>query len=49
MVLEYGEKETEYLKSKDKRLGEIIGRVGHITRQADDNLFSSAIKAVLPR
>lgn len=47
MVLEYGEKETEYLKSKDKRLGEIIGRVGHITRQADDNLFSSVIHHII--
>lgn len=43
MFLEYGEKETEYLKSKDKRLGDVIDKIGHITRQADDSLFSSVI------
>lgn len=26
----YGERETEYLKSRDKRLAEAIDKIGHI-------------------
>ena len=29
----YGEKETEYLKKKDKKLAEVIDRVGHVYRK----------------
>ena len=36
---EYGEKETSYLKSRDKRLGEVIDRVGPIYREVDPDLF----------
>ncbi len=30
---EYSEEETGYLKSRDKRLGEVIDKTGHIYRQ----------------
>ena len=39
----YGEKETEYLKRKDKRLGEAIDRIGHIYREVSEDVFSSVI------
>ena len=42
MFFVYGEKETEYLKSRDAKLGEIIDRIGHIDRETDGDLFSAA-------
>lgn len=44
---EYGEKETSYLKSRDKRLGEVIDRVGPIYREVDPDLFSSVIHHII--
>jgi DNA-3-methyladenine glycosylase II len=38
MYFEYGDKETEYLKRKDKRLGDEIDATGHIEREVDDDL-----------
>lgn len=46
-VFEYSEEETGYLKSRDKRLGEVIDKTGHIYRQTDDNLFSSVIHHII--
>jgi DNA-3-methyladenine glycosylase II len=47
MYFEYGDKETEYLKRKDKRLGEAIERIGHIEREIDGDLFSSIVHHVV--
>ena len=47
MIFEYGEKETEYLKSKDARLAEVIERVGHIERAVDTDLFSSVVHHII--
>ena len=47
MFFEYGEKETEYLKSKDPRLAEIIEKVGHIDRAVDSDLFSSVVHHII--
>lgn len=47
MFFEYGEKETEYLKSKDVRLTEIIDKVGHIDRAVDRDLFSSVVHHII--
>ena len=33
MYFEYGDKETEYLKSRDARLAEVIDKIGHIDRK----------------
>ena len=41
MYFEYGDKETEYLKSKDKKLCEVINKFGHINYEVDTNLFSA--------
>lgn len=45
--IEYGEEEINYLKSRDKRLGEVIDKIGHINRQMDNDLFSSVIHHII--
>lgn len=47
MFLEYGEKETEYLKSRDKRLGEAIDRIGHVNRAVDADLFAAVVHQIM--
>ena len=47
MYFEYGEKETEYLKSKDARLADVIEKVGHINRAVDSDLFSSVVHHIV--
>ena len=44
---QYGMVETEYLKSRDKRLAAVIERIGHIDRPVDSDLFSSVIHHVI--
>lgn len=47
MYFEYGEKEIEYLKRKDKILGAAIDRIGHVYRRVDADLFSSVIHHIV--
>ena len=47
MYFQYGKQETEYLKSRDARLGAVIERVGHINRAVDDDLFSSVVHHII--
>ncbi|WP_312699922.1 DNA-3-methyladenine glycosylase [Sedimentibacter sp.] len=47
MFFEYGDKEIEYLKKRDKKLGEVIDRIGHIYRPVDTDLFSSVIHHII--
>lgn len=47
MYFRYGTKETDYLKSRDPRLGEVIERIGHIDREADSDLFSSVVHHIV--
>lgn len=47
MYFEYGEKEIEYLKSKDKKLAEVIDRIGHIDRVVDEDLFSAVVHHII--
>ena len=47
MYFEYGDKEIEYLKRKDKRLGEAIEKIGHIYREVDCDLFSSIVRSIV--
>ena len=44
---EYGQKEIEYLKSKDKKLAACIERIGHIERAVDTDLFSSVVHHII--
>lgn len=43
----YGEKEINYLKKKDKKLGEVIDQIGHINREVDSDLFSSIVNTII--
>ena len=47
MYFAYGETELDYLRKKDKRLCEVIDRVGHIDRAVDPDLFSSVIHHII--
>lgn len=47
MVFQYGEKEITYLKGKDKKLGRVIDKIGHIDRPVDTDLFSSVVHHIL--
>ena len=44
---EYGEKEIEYLKKKDKKLGAAIDSIGIIEREITPNIFKSLIWSVV--
>lgn len=47
MYFNYGEKEVDYLKSKDKKLAAVIDRIGHIDRKIDVDLFSSVVHHII--
>ena len=47
MYFEYGETELSYLRQKDKRLGAVIDRIGHIDRTVDTDLFSSVVHHIV--
>lgn len=47
MYFKYGIKEIEYLKNKDKILGEAIDKIGIIEREIDTDLFSSVIHHII--
>ncbi len=44
---EYGEKETEYLRGADKRLGEVIDIVGKIERRVEPDLFEALVLSIV--
>ncbi len=44
---EYGAVEVEYLKGKDKKLAQVIERIGPIERAVDDNLFSAVVHHII--
>ena len=47
MYFTYGETELSYLRQKDKRLGEVIDRVGPIRRAVDTDLFSAVVHHIV--
>lgn len=47
MIFQYGERETDYLKRRDKKLGAVIDRVGHIERAVDPDLFSAVVHHIV--
>lgn len=47
MFFAYGKKEITYLKQKDKRLAEIIDKIGMIEREVDTDLFSAVIHHII--
>ena len=44
---EYGKKEIEHLKRKDKRLGEAIEKIGQIYREVDSDISSSVVHNIV--
>ena len=47
MNFKYGKKEIDYLKSRDRRLGEIIDRIGHISWTVEPDLFSAVVQNIV--
>ena len=47
MYFVYGETEIAYLCQKDKRLCEVIDRIGHIDRTVDTDLFASVVHHII--
>ena len=47
MYFEYGEAELSYLRQKDKRMCEVIERVGYVERTVDTDLFSSVVHHII--
>lgn len=47
MYFSYGEAELAYLRKKDKRLCEVIDKVGMIERKVDTDLFSSVVHHIV--
>lgn len=46
-IFEYGQKEMDYLKSKDKKLGAAIDRIGMIKRRIIPDPFTAIISSVV--
>lgn len=46
-IFEYGQKEIDYLKSKDKKLGAAIDRIGMIRRRITPDPFTAIISSVV--
>ncbi len=46
-IFNYGQKELEYLKKKDKKLGAAIDRIGMIEREVIPDLFSALINSIV--
>lgn len=47
MYFQYNESVTEYLKQKDKRLAEVIDKIGKVEREIDNDLFSSVVHHII--
>lgn len=47
MYFKYGEREISYLKNKDKKLAEVIEKVGLIERETDPELFSALVHHIV--
>ena len=47
MNFKYGKKEMEYLKSRDKRLGEVIDRIGRVRWTVEPDLFSAIVQNIV--
>ena len=44
MNFKYGKKEMEYLKSRDRRLGEVIDSIGRMRWTVEPDLFSAIVQ-----
>jgi len=46
MYFQYGEKEIEYLKKKDKQLAAVIDQIGMIKREVNPDLFAALVHSI---
>ena len=46
-IFEYGQKEIDYLKSKDKKLGAAIEKIGMIQREITPDPFTALVSSVV--
>ena len=46
MYFKYGEKEISYLKAKDKKLAEVIDKIGLIRREVEPDLFYAVVHSI---
>lgn len=46
-VFQYSDKEKSYLKNKDKKLAEVIEKLGHIEREIETDLYESLVRHVI--
>lgn len=46
-IFRYGQKEMQYLKDRDQRLGGVIERLGHIEREVYPDLFAALVNSVI--
>ncbi len=49
MFFAYDERQTEYLKSRDEKLGAVIDRLGHIDRTVDPDRLRAKLGEVTPQ
>ena len=47
MFFAYGEAELACLRAKDKRLCEVIDKIGHVDRVVDTHLFSAVVHHII--
>ena len=47
MYFDYGAREVDYLKTRDRVLGEVIDQVGHVEREVDPDLFSAVVHHIV--
>ena len=47
MYFDYGVREVDYLKARDRVLGEVIDQVGHVEREVDPDLFSAVVHHIV--
>ena len=47
MFFAYGEAELAYLRARDKRLCEVIDKIGHVDRVVDTDLFSAVVHHII--
>ena len=46
-LFNYGDTETDWLSSRDRRLAEAIAQIGHINRAVDTDLFSAVLHHIV--
>lgn len=44
---QYADDETEYLKSRDKKLAAVMEQIGHINRACYDDLFEAVVSSII--